>query len=61
MNLYVLVVNMRFKIKTDLQHSRFESEVEDHLSVNTQLLTTDDGVGLLWNIQIQNVSVEDQF
>ena len=36
-------------------------EVEDHLSVNTQLPTADDRVGLLWNIRIQNVSVGDQF
>ena len=26
MDLYVLVVNMKIKIKTDLQHSRFVSE-----------------------------------
>ena len=36
-------------------------EVEDHLSVNTQLPTAEDGVGLLWNIRKLNVSVEDQF
>ena len=37
------------------------SEVEDHQSVDTQLPTTEDGVGLLWNIRKLNVSVEDQF
>ena len=36
-------------------------EVEDHQSVNTQLPTAEDGVGLLWNIPKLNVSVEDQF
>ena len=33
-----------------------------HLTtVNTQLPTAEDGVGLLWNIQKLYVSVEDQF
>ena len=35
-------------------------EVEDHQSVNTQLPTAEDGIGLLWNIRKLNVSVEDQ-
>ena len=43
-----------------LEHHQ-HPELEDHLSVNTQLPTADDGVGLLWNIRLQNLSVEDQF
>ena len=36
-------------------------EVADHQSVDTQLQTAEDGVGLLWNIRKLNASVEDQF
>ena len=36
-------------------------EVEDYQSVDTQLPTAEDGVGLLWNFQKLNVSVENQF
>ena len=35
-------------------------EVEDHPSVNIQLPTAEDRVGLLWNIRKLNVSAEDQ-
>ena len=36
-------------------------EVKDRQLVNTQLPDAEDGVGLLWNIQKLNGSVDDQY
>ena len=49
------------KTKQKNNQTNFLLLLDDHQAVSTELPTADDGVGLLWNVRIQNVSVEDQF
>ena len=54
LHLLLIVKNLKnyskYREWTVLEHHQ-RPEVEDHQSVNTQLPTVEDGVGLLWNIR----------